>query len=188
MSKHAAVDVERMELIGVGDYRALSVLTVLQERPQVRIFYAEENRSYSQFHHEELLRFHLSLTGKDFRGSYADLIAEVRKSVCARVPLPYTEAELDTLVTKKFGPEQFPQPARPKARTAKLEKAERRVEEIERPTRGATARVWEICDECARTGERATLRARVNAQASSEGLNPSTVSVQFGKWSKKNNP
>lgn len=189
MSLHAAVDKKSMQLLGVGGYRVLSVLSVLQENEHVSIFYADENRSYSQFSHEELLRLHMSLTGRDFRGSYSDLISAVRKEVCARVPVPHTEQDLEARVVARFGHEQFPQPARVPARTTKLAKAEKKVEEIERPSRGATARVWEICDTCsAQTKDRAALRALVNAQAAAEGLNPSTVSVQYGKWSKKNNP
>jgi hypothetical protein len=57
-------------------------------------------------------------------------------------------------------------------------------EEVQRPKSGSTTgRVWEICDKLfERVQDKKELRAAVLAAASAEGINSSTISVQFGKW------
>lgn len=54
---------------------------------------------------------------------------------------------------------------------------------ITRPSAGtATGKVWEIADSISATNNRPATRAEVVAAGAEAGINPATVTTQFGQW------
>jgi hypothetical protein len=188
MSHHVAIDRDSMEVLGVGDYRALSVLSVVQERPNTSILPAQENRSYSCFTHAQLSALYLALAKVPFSGVYAELVQAVRALVLRIPPIAQTEEQLNAAADKKFGPEKFEQPAprqkRPAAQKTPSVRKPIATDGIARPKSGSTTgKVWDICDELAKSvQDKKQLKMLALEVARKEGINDSTLSVQFGKW------
>lgn len=185
---HVAIDRDTMQVLGVGNYRALSVLSVVLERPNTSILPVENNRSYTCFSYEQLNVVYTALAKVKFTGLYAELVQAVRALILRIPPLPQTEEQLNAVADKKFGPEKFEQPVRRvKAERARTEPAPRKpvdTSEISRPKAGSTTgRVWEICDELFKSvQDKKQLKLLALEVARKEGINESTLSVQFGKW------
>lgn len=54
---------------------------------------------------------------------------------------------------------------------------------VTRPTAGtATGNVWAIADKISNTNSRPAVRAEVTKAGADAGINPSTVTTQFGQW------
>lgn len=184
---HVAINRVSMRVVGRGHYRALSALSVVQEEAEVDIIYAGENKSFSIYDKVQLQRLYLGLTQLPFHGEYWQLLEAIR-ALIARIPeVPYTEEQLTAQAEKKFGPEKLDRPAPVKVRATPKTKVERKpvdASSVERPRFGsATGRVWEICDGLAsQHKDKKQLKLAVVEAGKLEGLNESTLSVQFGKW------
>lgn len=182
---HVAIDRDTLEVLGTGDYRALSVLTVVKERANVTIAYAAEHKTYSAFTRDQLQRMYTALCKEQFIGEYIELLQAVRALVLRLTPVPFTEEQLNAAAEKKFGPEKFETPApRKKVPRVVAERKPVDASAIARPKQGSlTGRVWDICDEAARqSADKKTIKQVVLDIGRSEGINDSTISVQFGKW------
>lgn len=184
---HVAISRVSMRVIGRGHYRALSALSVVQEETDVDIIYAGENKSFAIYDKVQLQRLYLGLTQLPFHGEYWQLLEAIR-ALIARIPeVPYTEEQLTVQAEKKFGPEKLDRPAPAKTRVAPKTKVERKPADpssVDRPKAGsATGRVWELCDSLApHHKDKKQLKLAVVEAGKLEGLNESTLSVQFGKW------
>lgn len=107
-------------------------------------------------------------------------IAKMRYEVsqllrCAQVdetPLEELQRQHPKPLPQPVPPKAEPEPAQPRA------KRQPSTGPVSRPKSGATARVWELCDSL--SGD----RDKVIAAGLSEGLNPSTIKVQYSKWKK----
>ena len=188
---HVAIDRDTMTILGVGGYRALSVLSVVQERPNVTIAYADQNKTYSAFSDAQLRQLYKSITGFPFTtANYFALIQAIHALVMVMPKNVPDEDALETVATKKFG-------ALPKPAKVKESKPERLITRIERPVQSVTAgstfqrpgegtstgRVWALCDELrSQTKDKKALKQLVLEAGRKAGINDSTISVQFGKW------
>lgn len=185
---HVAIDRDVMRVVGTGDYRALSVLSVVQERPNVDIIYAGENKSFAIYAKEQLVKLYLGLTDTPFHGEYWQLLEAIRALIARIAPVPFTEEQLTVEAEKRLGPEVFDRPPpKERARSAPRVKVERKAPDpgsIDRPKSGSlTGRVWEICDSLAGKGlDKKALKLAVLEAGRAESINESTISVQFGKW------
>lgn len=182
---HVAICRDTLEVLGTGDYRALSVLSVVKERPNVTIAYASEHKTYSAFTLAQLQQMYTMLCKEHFNGPYLELLQAIRALVLRITPLPFTEEQLNAAAEKKFGPEKFETPA-PRKKVPRVTAERKPVDPsgIARPKAGSTTgRIWDICDEAARqTSDKKAIKAVVLEVGRKEGINDSTVSVQFGKW------
>lgn len=183
---HVAIDCDSLEVLGTGNYRALSVLSVVKERPNVTIAYAAEHKTYSVFSTAQLQQIYTMLCKEQFVGTYLELIQAVRALVLRLAPVPFTEEQLTAAAEKKFGPENLDRPAAAKKKTPRVVAERKPVDPsgIVRPKAGSTTgRIWEICDEVARaTSDKKAMKFAVLEVGRKEGINDSTISVQFGKW------
>lgn len=182
---HVAIDRDTLEILGVGDYRVLSVLSVVKERPNVTLAYANEHKTYSAFTMPQLQQMYTMLCKEHFNGPYLELLQAIRALVLRIKPVPFTEEQLNAAAEKKFGPEKFEHPvAKKKVPRVQAERKPINVSEISRPKAGSTTgRVWEICDAVAQaTKDKKAIKVAVLEVGRQEGINDSTVSVQFGKW------
>ena len=182
---HVAIDRDTLEILGVGDYRALSVLSVVKERPNVTLAYANEHKTYSAFTVAQLQQMYTALCKEHFNGPYLELLQAIRALVLRLAPIPFTEEQLNVAAEKKFGPEKFETPApRKKVPRAVSERKPADASSIARPKAGSTTgRIWEICDEVSKaTRDKKAIKFAVLEIGRKEGINDSTISVQFGKW------
>lgn len=188
MNNHVAIDRDSMEVLGVGGYRALSVLSVVLERPNTSILPVQENRSYSCFSHAQLSTLYAALAKVPFNGAYAELVQAARALVLRIPPIAQSEEQLNTVAERKFGPEKFEQAVVRQKRVAapKTPVVRKQADPsgIARPKSGsATGKVWDICDELAKSvKDKKQLKLLALEVARKEGINDSTLSVQFGKW------
>lgn len=171
---------ENMTFVALGDYRA--VWTKGMEVTTSEAFVigpADEQRTYSKFTELELKLLYRNTTGFQHEGTNYNALLQSCKALGLKlepiagtpVPQPKPSSVPYAHPSKKPSPrvkEGAPQPpaTRPKAGTA-------------------TGRVWEVADEVLATmgtSDPKALRAEVLARCTTEGINPATVQVQFGKW------
>jgi hypothetical protein len=179
-----------MSLIGVGDHRSLSILSVLRGVENVDIIYGYENKAYSRYTEAQLRLLYRNIAGIEASFlPYSGLVEAVRACVMRIEPLKPTEEQLEATALQRLGPVVLPAPVQKTREPRIVAKKEPRgirvsSEEVQRPKSGSTTgRVWEICDKLfERVQDKKELRAAVLAAASAEGINSSTISVQFGKW------
>lgn len=75
-------------------------------------------------------------------------------------------------------------PAKPKAEKPAKAPKPPKVEQngLSRPTKGVTARIWEICDGLVKSLKRNPTREEVLNPALAEGINFATSSTQYARW------
>lgn len=158
------------------------------------------NRSYSRFSEPELRQ----LTGFQGHCTYGELVGYAAQAAAA---LPVDETPLDALQARlprqRIATQEGDIPAAllppalaQSAATGKPWEAAKPTPPFLRepkapgpPAKGATARVWAICDAKAAVMNPVSSQFRdiCKGTAETEGINPSTFGVQFGKWKKARN-
>lgn len=198
------VDAERMKVVAkVRGYKVACILPDLEHPKTPTIAFAlEGKRTFSRFTELELLL--LARNGgldPNVLSSYATLTQVVFDMAEAMATDSRTYEELDRKAGAKVlpsddianvGKHKLP-PLRPPAATPERPAGEgqsqpKAAAPVKPPrTKGATGRVWELCDEVKSLDPGADITAKQFRQACLKaceevGINAGTFGVQFGKW------
>lgn len=149
---------------------------------ETSVFPVDSKRSLTAVSEAVLRAAATKLVGETIDGDYKTLLAVTIEHLAKMAPMDTADKASAGLPTP--APVVESAPKAPKAPKAEGEVAAR-------PSKGATARVWEICDSVINahtlpSGEInwSGLRGEAKQLAVAEGLNEGTFATQFGKWKK----
>lgn len=200
---HVVINLTTGELVQVSDYQTVWEYAIAEGHAPADLLIGpvDKKTTYSAIDYKPMAALYKSLMGrmpaKDT--SYNDALSEVMEYLLTEYePIPTPASRLTGAIVQPEGEELAPtvQPQQQAGR-AKRKPPVKRAPAVapakrapagpaNRPKPGsATGKVWDIADEQRAANpdaDKKALRALVKNAATAEGINPSTVSVQYGKW------